>query len=254
MSYRHFVRGRLATSKLFIDCYSSANCTSHRTFHSSTFCLNTMSQGILYGTNETRSILPVGLIKVFGLDIEIKPKATAEHAASFPLKRAPSFIDPTGYKIHEAIAVIFYFVRLHDKNSPLIGNNDKEKASILQYLSFATGDFMVAVSLVIGGLLGRVPYNEEVVEANKKTIDYYIKLLEDDLKDKEYLVGDRLTVADLFVATTFYRPITLWLGKEWREGHPIFVKWFSKVIKSEFIGWFFDDLKWADEPVGPPKK
>lgn len=143
-------------------------------------------------------------------------------------------------------------IHLHDENSPLLGKTLKEKAQVLQYMSFATSDFMNAATSALGPLLGREPFNKKVVHASIEQIDEYVALLEKRLVNYTYLVGERLTVADLFFATCFYRPFTLWCGKKWRSEHPILMRWFNTVSKSEYISYFFDTVKFADEPVTHP--
>ncbi|QPG74385.1 hypothetical protein FOA43_001712 [Brettanomyces nanus] len=214
-----------------------------------------MSQGTLFGTGETRSILPVGLIKTLKLDVKIEPKDSPDHIKNFPMHKAPSFIGPKGFKLHEVIAVVHYLVKLHDEESPLLGKDLKEQAQVLQYMSFATCDFMNSVSDIVGCILSRVPYNKKAVEDGRKKIDEYVAILEERLVEHTYLVGERLTVADLFFATCFFRPLTLCCGTEWRAERPILMRWFNTVRKSEYISYFFDTLKLADQPIlHPPKK
>lgn len=144
-------------------------------------------------------------------------------------------------------------VKLHDENSPLLGKTLEEKTQVLQYLSFATSDFMAAVSTAIGGILGRVPFNKKAVQEAIHEVDQYTELLEKRLVNYTYLVGERLTVADLFFATCFFRPFTLWYGSQWRKEHKVLLRWFNTVTKSEYIEYFFKDLKLADTPITHPE-
>lgn len=67
-----------------------------------------MSQGTLYGDVQTRSILPVGLVKAFNLDVKLEKKDAPAHKAAFPNGKVPAFIGPKGYKLQETIAVLYY--------------------------------------------------------------------------------------------------------------------------------------------------
>lgn len=67
-----------------------------------------MSLGTLIGTTETRAILPVGLVKALKLDVKVESKGGADHLHNFPLQKVPCFIGNDGFKIHEAIAIIYY--------------------------------------------------------------------------------------------------------------------------------------------------
>lgn len=67
-----------------------------------------MSQGTLFGDTQTRSVLPVGLVKAFNLDITVEKAGTAAQKAAFPNTKVPAFIGPHGYKLQESIAIIYY--------------------------------------------------------------------------------------------------------------------------------------------------
>lgn len=111
---------------------------------------------------------------------------------------------------------------------------------------------MEPVTNVIRILLGRVPFNKKVLDTSNTEVDAYVAELEKRLRDYTYLVGERLTVADLFVASCFYRTFVLTFGKEWRKNHPVFMRWFNTVSKTEYLSYFFDNVKFCDEPVKPP--
>lgn len=142
-------------------------------------------------------------------------------------------------------------ISLHDAESPLLGTDLESKAEVLRYLSWATSELMVPVTDVIRILLGRVPFNKKVLDTANTQVDEFVAQLEKRLYEYTYLVGERLTVADLFTASCFYRCFTLTFGKEWRAKHPVFMRWINTVIKSEYLAYFFDTIKFVDEPVKP---
>jgi elongation factor 1-gamma len=143
-------------------------------------------------------------------------------------------------------------VSLHDPESPLLGTDVASKAQVLKYLSYGTAELMEPVTTVIRILLARVPFNKKVLDTANAEVDEHVAYLEKRLAEYTYLVGERLTVADLFVASCFYRCFTLTFGKKWRSEHPVFMRWFNTVVKSEYLAYFFDTLAIIDEPVKPP--
>lgn len=132
-----------------------------------------------------------------------------------------------------------------------MGTDLESKAQVLKYLSYATSEFMVPVTVVASTLLGRIPFNKKALDTANADIDTHVAYLESILVNKTFLVGERITVADLFLASCFYRCLTLTLGKEWRAGHPILFRWFNTVVKHETLAYFFDNLELVDEPVKP---
>lgn len=140
---------------------------------------------------------------------------------------------------------------MHNGDHPILGKTVKQKAEVLQYLSFATSDFMSTLMPALSGLMGRVPYNkkhveEAIVATNKLIADHF----ESRLANYTYLVGERLTVADLFVATCFLRPFQLWLDAAWRKDHPAFMRWWYTVTSSEYLNYF--EFTYTDKKVKPP--
>lgn len=143
-------------------------------------------------------------------------------------------------------------ISLHDEESPLLGTDVASKAQVLKYLSWTTSELMEPVTTVICILLGRVPFNKKALDTATEQTNAFVAELEARLVDYTFLVGERLTVADLFAASCFYRCFTLIFGKKWRSEHPVFMRWFNTVVKTEYLAYFFDTLKYVDEPVKPP--
>mgnify|MGYP003366637923 CR=1 FL=1 len=67
-----------------------------------------MAIGTLFGNGQTRAILPTGLVKAFGLDIEFADSKSEAHLAAFPEGLVPAFVGEKGFKISESIAVLYY--------------------------------------------------------------------------------------------------------------------------------------------------
>lgn len=147
-------------------------------------------------------------------------------------------------------------INLHDPESPLLGTDLESKAQVLKYISWATSELMVPVTTVICVLGNRVPFNKKALDDANKKVDEYVAQLSKRLTTHTYLVGERLTAADLFVAQCFYKLFTLTFGKEWRSKHTVFMRWINTVYKSEFLSYKLDSVKFVDEPVKPqlPKK
>ncbi|GMG45102.1 unnamed protein product [Ambrosiozyma monospora] len=213
-----------------------------------------MSLGTLYGSGKTRTILPVGLVKALDLDVKLESTDSPAYKAAFPLGKVPAFVGPKGFKLHEVLAVSIYLVSLKDEKSPLLGKNAKEYAQVLKWLSFGTAEFLTNSTNAFAGLLGAVPYNKRVVDDAQAAFNAHVeKVIEPRLKEFTYLVGERLTLADLFVASTLYRPLTTFAGSEWRAKHPYITRWFNTVAATPYLSYFFDSVKLADKPIDPPK-
>lgn len=97
--------------------------------------------------------------------------------------------------------------------------------------------------------LESVPNDVKAYETSKLTIDKFVNELEEELKLHSYLVGDTLTVADLFVLTCFNRPFNKYFDKRWVEKHPTFIKWATKIMQSEYLSYYYKDFKFIDKEI-----
>lgn len=136
-------------------------------------------------------------------------------------------------------------VNLHNPNSTLLGSDLQSRSLVLEYLLWATKECINQFEWVCYLLEYRKSYNLKpyIEEANKKIIQ-----LELCLTYSSYLTGKFLTVADLCVAASVYRFVTIIGGEYWRSKYKFFMKWFYDVIKSEifikseYLTPFFGDL------------
>ena len=60
-----------------------------------------------------------------------------------------------------------------------------------------------------------------------------LDVLETAIGDRKYLVGDVVTLADVFVAIVVSRGLELVLGAEWRAQHPAIMRHFQTISNWE---------------------
>ncbi|CDK27396.1 unnamed protein product [Kuraishia capsulata CBS 1993] len=211
-----------------------------------------MSLGTLYGKPATRTIAPVGLVKALGLDVKIID-TPYENDVDFPLKKYPGFITSKNVKLFEVTAIVYYLIKSHDVNSPLLGKTDLELAEILKWISLANTEFMTASCASFFPSAGRAPYNKKVVDEGNATLALILSVLETRLSEFTYLVGERLTIADIIFASYFLRPLEYIWDKAFIAKHPVVFRWWKTVVATPFLNWKFADIKFLDAPVEPPK-
>lgn len=112
-----------------------------------------------------------------------------------------------GSHIAESIAICRYFEALHP-DPPLFGIGPKGQARVEMWLRRVELNFMVPVGLVwVHGspLTASVVPNQigEVAEQNRAIVRRYFGFLDDKLSDREFLVGDTYTMADIVALCTY---------------------------------------------------
>ena len=78
-------------------------------------------------------------------------------------------------------------------------------------------------------LTGKAPYNKKNVDEAQKATLARMKVIEDYLLVNTYLVGHRLTLADVFVATLLLRGFQNVFDKKWRDEFPNTTRWYETV-------------------------
>jgi elongation factor 1-gamma len=84
-------------------------------------------------------------------------------------------------------------------------------------------------------LLGLIAYDKEGVDKNLKLLATLDVILEKHLNKKTYLVGAKITLADLYSVSILIYGFKLLFGKEWGLEHPATTRWFDKIINNEIL-------------------
>lgn len=149
------------------------------------------------------------------VDIMTKQHKTPEYTAMNPLQRIPSLLLDDGTVISESIAICRYFEALRP-DPPLFGVGAKEIAEVEMWNRRCEMNFMFSVASVFRHLHPsmkelEVPQLPEWAEANKPRVAWFLALLDRELATREFIAGDRYSVADItaLVTVDFMKPARL---------------------------------------------
>lgn len=78
-------------------------------------------------------------------------------------------------------------------------------------------------------LVGHYPFEEFVSKKATSDLNERLKVIESSLKDKDWLVGTRTTIADIALASTINSLYSFVLDEKARKAYPNTVKWFTNV-------------------------
>lgn len=101
-------------------------------------------------------------------------------------------------------------------------------------MSFANNELLPAFGKWYRPLLGHDPYNKKAVEEASKAALAVLDILEKHLTANTYLVGERITLADIFAAGIVARPMSLVLDKELRRKYVAVTRWFTTVARQPY--------------------
>lgn len=123
-------------------------------------------------------------------------------------------------------------------------------------MSFANTEVLPRISAWFGPLVGRDPYNKKHVEDSMKAALKAMHVLEEHLLVNTYLVGERLTLADLFTAGVLARGWQYFFDKKWREENPNVTRWYETVANQPIYSAVAAKIPFIETaiPNQPPKK
>ncbi|KAK5128791.1 hypothetical protein LTR85_000124 [Meristemomyces frigidus] len=210
------------------------------------------------GNPRTTAILAVA--KANGLELESVHTEPAKGVSDDyrklnKLGKVPTFEGADGYILSECMAIAIYITSQNEKTT-LLGKTKQDYASILRWMSFANTEILPSLGGWFRPLIGRDPYNKKNVDDSSKATELKMKTLEDHLLINTYLVGERLTLADLFTVSIVSRGFQFFFDKQWRDDHPSVARWYETVYNQSIYSEVADKFNLIEKaiPNTPPKK
>ena len=150
----------------------------------------------------------------------------------------------------ESNAIAYYV-----SNAQLKGANDFEKAEVLQWLSFADSEIGPAAAAWVFPILGIIQFNKNSNERAKQDISAALGSLQARLQENTYLVGERITLADIVVFTSLLQLFQHVADPAYRKPYVAVNRWFNTILNQPQTKAVVKDFKFCEnEAVFDPKK
>uniref|UniRef100_G3Q0K3 Eukaryotic translation elongation factor 1 gamma n=1 Tax=Gasterosteus aculeatus aculeatus TaxID=481459 RepID=G3Q0K3_GASAC len=183
---------------------------------------------------------------------------------NFPLGKVPAYQGDDGFCLFESNAIAHFL-----SNEALRGASPQAAAQVLQWVSFADSEIIPPASAWVFPTLGIMQFNKQATEQAKEDVKRAFTVLNQHLNTRTFLVGERVSLADITVACSM-----LWLYKQvlepsFRQPYPNVTRWFVTCVNQPqfkaVLGEVklcekmaqFDAKKFADmqpKKDAPPKK
>ncbi|KAG0648505.1 Elongation factor 1-gamma 2 [Hyphodiscus hymeniophilus] len=220
-----------------------------------------MAFGKLYTyAGNPRSTAIKAVAKANNIELEIVETEPAkglssEYLSLNKLGKVPTFVGADGYTLHECVAIAIYITSQNEKTS-LLGQTKQDYATILKWMSYFNSEVLSNLGGWFRPLVGRDPYNKKSVEDSSKAALKAVNVVEEHLTNNTYLVGERITLADLFAAGIISRGFQFFFDKKWRSENPNVTRWYETVYNQPIYSAVVDKLSFIDEAIKytPPKK
>ena len=123
-------------------------------------------------------------------------------------------------------------------------------------MSYANFEILPSLAGAFRPITGRDPYNKKNVEESLKAGLKAVHALDEHLLVHTFLVGERMTLADLFTAGMLSRGFQYFFDKQWRSENPNVTRWYETVYNQPSYSAVVGKLEFIDEAIKnqPPPK
>jgi elongation factor 1-gamma len=189
-----------------------------------------------------------------GLEVETDPAFTMKDGAwktkdflkKFPLGYLPAFEGADGLNLQESGAIADYFASLAP-NSDLVPAEKEAAAEVREWQYFADQEIMIKTGVAMRMLNNRLPYNKPVFEGVLGEVMARLEVLDQILLKKTFIVGERLTIADIFLATSLTNAFTSLIDAELRAKVPNTVRYTNTVVRHPKIAKVFGKVEYIEK-------
>lgn len=202
----------------------------------------------IYGNKNADLYKALITAKYYGIDLEV---ADADPSKN-PAGKVPTLETADGV-IYESNAIVRHIARVGGDKAALYGKSAFEAGLIDQWIEFAATSIdlpALAWTLPIEGL---IPNNGLATKKAGEDIKKVFQILDSHLLTRTYLVGNRVSLADIVVANSLVRLFELVLDPTFRSGFVNATRWFTTIVNQPNFVAVRGHITLADKVAQPPK-
>ena len=201
-------------------------------------------QEVLHVVNLTKA--PVELQNVDWEDAETRKTLTPKS----PTGTFPFLEIADGVVLSESRAIENYLAMKYKPE--LLGENELEKAQIKQWCDFAIHEIYNCGREIVYPIFGWKPYCKEAADKSNNKLKEYMRILDAHIKDKEFIMGAKLTLADV----TLFRELKYFFQLVFVKGlrdkvFPNVSKWFQKMSETEEVKKVYGKILLCNQALKP---
>jgi elongation factor 1-gamma len=143
----------------------------------------------------------------------------------FPLGKVPVFEGTDGTLLFKSNAIAYYVA-----NETLRGANAIDAALVQQWIEFADNEILPSYCTWLFPCLGILQYNKQNTERAREELKIAMSVLDAHLLTRTFLVGERISLADITVASYLVELYRLVFDADFRKPYPNVNRWFSTLV------------------------
>lgn len=162
--------------------------------------------------------------------------------AKFPLGKVPAFEGSDGTTLFGSNAIAY-----HVANEALRGASAADAAQVQQWIGFADNEITPASNTWVYPCLGMMQYNKQNTERAKEELKRALGALNSHLRTRTFLVGERVSLADITVCCSLLNLYKLVLDADFRKPYQNTNRWFTTVINQPNVKAVVGELKLCEK-------
>jgi glutathione S-transferase len=186
----------------------------------------------IYGIPQSRASRCLWLARELGIPVDNVPvhfNATRESPdllAINPNARVPA-LDDNGFHLYESMAINFYLAKKYGAHTGIAPTSPEDEARILQWSFWVMTEVEKPLLVILQHAGARPAVDQATLAQNIQALDRPLRVLDAHLSDRNWLISDHFTVADLNVAS-----VLSWmhLAKFDLTPHPKAADWLTRCL------------------------
>lgn len=215
------------------------------------YCVPVMTQ-----TKTIKSVCAVA-----GLELEIpeykhfSDNRTPEFLAKFPHGMIPAFEGADGFNLTEGVPIARYLAG-RAPNSGLLGSSPEDAALIDQWVHFFESEVAAHTDIISGMLKNFFPYSKGIHTFFAERQLRSLLTLETHLSTRTFLVGDRITLADIIAASVLQRVVSVTADAAVRAKLINTVRFLETIVHQPKLEAIYGPTEYVEKALQyvPPKK
>ena len=201
-------------------------------------------QEVLHVVNLTKA--PVELQDVDQEDVETRKTLTPKS----PTGTFPFLEISDGVVLSESRAIENYLAMKYKPE--LLGKNEIEKAQVKQWCDFATCEIYNCAREIVYPIFGWKVYCKESADKANNKLKEYMRILNAQIKDKEFIMGKQLTLADVTLFRELKFLFQLVFPKGLRDKVFSYVsEWFQRMAQTEEVKKVYGKILLCNQTLKP---
>jgi len=196
--------------------------------------------------------------------LEIAQPASYEHyvdnkkpefLAKFPHGKIPAFEGADGFKLFEGAAIARYISSLAP-NSGLLGGSLEDAALVDQWVHLSESEVDLHTYFIQSICSGLFPYNKPTHTGFVERQTRALNTLEGHLSSRTFFVGERITLADIFIASVVQKAVSVTIDAPLRAKLPNLIRHLETIVNQPKLKAIFGETTYAEKAIQfvPPAK